>query len=146
MKLDIDIQAKYETLKVIIQNNQLDEHVTDLIKKLEEQKGHLINGKKQDSYYPLSHKDIVCFYSMGSKIYADTLTDTYEVKEKLYQLEDKLQSEGFIRLSKYAIGNTKMILKIDVEFNGSLVIQFKNQKTEGISRRNLSKVKKALGL
>jgi len=70
----------------------------------------------------------------------------YESKDKLYELEEKLSKHGFVRLSKYAIANIHMIKRIEVEFNGSLVVHFKNGKCEGISRRNVSKVKNYLGI
>lgn len=146
MKVEIDIQEKYEALIVCIKNNTLNDEVTSLMKKLESDTAKKIVGKRNDSIFLLDPSDIVFFYSEGNKLKADTMEKQYEVKEKLYVLEEMLQSFGFVRLSKYALANVNMIQCINVEFNGSLVVQFKNGKTEGISRRNITKVKKYLGI
>ena len=146
MKVEIDINAAHETLIISIKNNEMTDEVTDIIKKLESDSTAKIIGKHNDSIYLLDPKEIVCFYSEGNKVKTDTLERQYEVKEKLYALEEKLQRHGFVRLSKYAIANVHMIKRIEVEFNGSLLVHFKNGKNEGISRRNVSKVKNYLGI
>lgn len=146
MKIDIDINKMYDSLMVSIKNNEMNEQVTQLIKKLESDNTKNILGKIDDSIYLLKPEDMICIYSEAGKVKADTMERQYELKDKLYQLEDQLSSMGFVRLSKYAIANVNMIKRIDVEFNGSLVVTFKNGKSEGISRRNVSKVKNYLGL
>lgn len=143
MKVDIDINKQYETLTVEIKNNEMNQEVTSIINKLQNDQQTQVVGKKEEALFILNPQDIVVFYSAGQKIKCDTLTDSFEVKEKLYEAESL---DNFIRLSKYAIANIKMIEKINVEFNGSLVVYFKNGKTEGISRRQVSSVKKYLGL
>jgi len=143
VKVDIDIKKEYETLTVAIKNNEMNQEVTSIVEKLQSDNGRQIIGKNHDALYILHPKDIVVFYSAGQKIKCDTLNDSFEVKEKLYEVES---IDHFIRLSKYAIANVKMIEKINVEFNGSLVVYFKNGKTEGISRRQVSSVKRYLGL
>lgn len=146
MKVEIEIKEHYESLTVCIKNNTLSDEVTQLMKKLESDHSKKIVGKRDDSIFLLEPKDIVFFYSEGNKLKVDTMEKQYEVKDKLYVLEDMLSPYGFVRLSKYALANVNMIKCIDVEFNGSLVVQFKNGKTEGISRRNITKVKKYLGI
>ena len=146
MKIDIDINNMYDTLIVSIKNNKMTDDVTNIIKRLEANDKQTIIGKKENNMYILEPDEVVCFYTEGQKVKASTMTDSYEVKEKLYQLESSLESFGFIKLSKYAVANIKMIKKIEVEFNGSLIVHFKNSKTESISRRQVSKVKIALGL
>ena len=146
MKIEIDINKVYETLTVAIKNKEMNDQVTDLMKKLEEDTSIKIIGKREDSIYLLDPNEIVCFYSEANKVKFDTIERQYETKDKLYEIEEKLAHHRFLRLSKYAIANVDMIKKIEVEFNGSLVVHFKNGKTEGISRRNISSVKNYLGI
>jgi len=146
LKVEIDINAAHETLIVSIKNNEMTDEVTEVIKKLESDSTTKVIGKLDESIYLLDPKEIVCFYSEGNKVKLDTLEKQYEAKEKLYAFEEKLERHGFVRLSKYAIANVNMIKRIEVEFNGSLVVHFKNGKCEGISRRNVSKVKNYLGI
>lgn len=146
MKVEIDISAVHETLIVSIKNNEMTDEVTEIIEKLETDSTSKIIGKSNDSIYLLDPREIVCFYSEGNKVKLDTLERQYEAKEKLYIIEEKLKRHGFVRLSKYAIANVNMIKRIEVEFNGSLLVHFKNDKCEGISRRNVSKVKNYLGI
>ncbi len=146
MKVEIDIKATYEELVVSIKNNKMNDEVTEVIKKLETNNAEKIIGKVDNSIYIITPSEIVYFYTEGSKVKFDTLERQYEAKNKLYEFEEQLEKHGFVRLSKYAVANINMIKSIEVEFNGSLVVHFKNGKCEGISRRNVSKVKNYLGI
>lgn len=146
MKIELDIQKEYEKLVVSIKNNMVNDEVNGIIKKLESNNDIKIIGKKDESIYRLATEDIVCFYSEGSKVKAETMKDKFDIKEKLYVLEELLKHKGFVRLSKFSIGNVNKIKRIDVEFNGSMVIVFKNDRSEIISRRQVKYVKDYLGI
>lgn len=139
MKVEIDIKETYD-LRVIIQNNVLNDEVTRITEMLKAKDGKLV-GKKKDAYYLIEPQEIVFFYTEGQKIKGDTLESTYIFKEKLYNLEESMKHLGFIRISKFAIANIDMIKKLEAGFNGNMIIHFKNGRSENISRRYLSSVK-----
>lgn len=146
MKFELDIDKKHDMLKVIIQAPQLTEEVTAIIEKLESSKVIPISGKSGESIFVLDPNEIYYFYAQGRKVYANTCNQSFEVKQKLYELENILPKDRYIRISKSAIVNIYQIQSIDIIFNGSLVVKFDNSKEEIISRRYVNSVKNFIGI
>ncbi|MCQ2597654.1 MAG: LytTR family transcriptional regulator [Treponema sp.] len=88
--------------------------------------------------------EITHFFSMDKKVYAACNQDTYEVKKRLYELEEYLtikQFTQFIRVSKNAVVNFDYVKKIDITFKGSIFLFLNNDFKIPISRRFYSKIK-----
>jgi len=146
MKVEVDINKKYKTINVVIQSPEHNREVTDIVTKLEHQKNHTISGKCNDKIYILNPEDIYLFYSMRGKVLVDTKESSFEIKQKLYEVEENLMGKSFVRISKSAIVNIYKIKNIEISFNGSLVVKFDNGHDEIISRRHATKVKEFIGL
>jgi len=146
MKIDIDINTIYEDTKIIIQAPEMTDEVTDLLKKLKEDKPTTLSGKKSQKIYVIDLKDIILIYAQNNRVLVSTMTDTYEIKQKLYEVEDIVSGSTFVRISKSAIVNIKGIKNIEVSFNGSLVVKCLNGEEEIISRRFVPAVKAFIGL
>jgi len=146
MKIAIDINKKYKDLELIVQSPELNEEVTALVSKLEEKNKMTFTGKLKDDIYILDTEEINMFYSQSGKVYADCHDAAYEISQKLYEIESLLAHTSFVRISKSAIVNIYKMKKIEVAFNGSLLVKFENAKEEIISRRYVKKVKEFIGL
>lgn len=150
MKINIDIDSKYEELQVVVQTPEMTDEVTEVMNRLKGQreisKDITIIGYHHEKMYILKPDSIIFIYTSGSSVLADTMDESYHVKDKLYVLEERLQSKFFVRISKSAIVNINQIKNIEIHFNGSLVVKFHNGKEEIISRRYVTKVKQALGI
>ncbi|MBN2797496.1 MAG: LytTR family transcriptional regulator [Clostridia bacterium] len=146
MKFELDINPSYIEVKVVIQAPKMNTEVSSIIDKIESLNSVIISGKQETQIYVLDAMEIDCFYTLGRKVYASTSEQTFEVKQKLYELEEIVPKDRFIRISKSAIVNILKIHKINMSFNGSLVVQFKNKKEEIISRRYVNAVKKFINL
>lgn len=147
MKLEFDIQEKYQQLKIIIQNHTLNDEVQTVMDQLKNQKKvESLFGYEEDKIYVLKASDIYLFYSEQSKVVASLESVTYKMKDKLYQLEERLMNDGFVRISKSAIVNLNHIANIEATFDGGLVVVLNNNQKEVISRRYVKKVKEAIGI
>lgn len=146
MKIDIDINKDYEETTIIIRAPEMNGEITELMQKLNSSKSKSIVGKNNQKIYVLNPQDILLFYSEDQKVMADTANGTYEVKEKLYELENELSELNFVRISKFAVVNISKIKNIEMFFNGSLVVNFINGRQEVISRRYVAKVKEYIGI
>lgn len=146
MKIDIDINENYNELSLTIKAPEMTLEISELMRKLQNTDNKTIIGKIGTKMHILSPQDIVIFYSQGQKIFADTIDGTYEIKQRLYEIEENLTVTFFVRISKFAIANINKIKDIEMFFDGSLVVNFINGKQETISRRYVTKVKKYLGL
>ena len=80
------------------------------------------------------------------KFFAVTEDNEYTVRLRLYELEDRLKSSSFIRISQGELVNLDYIHRLDLSFQGTIEIEFKNKTKSYVSRRSIKNFKKALGL
>jgi len=106
---------------------------------------HLI-GQLDENYEIVNYKDIILFAAQNSIIYARTDDKKYKVKEKLYQLEEELAAEGFVRINKSEIVNILHIKEIVPWFNGRLLLKLDNKREVEVSRSYAGDFKDFLGL
>lgn len=90
--------------------------------------------------------DIEYFYTENKKVFADTAGGKYEVRYKIYELEDMLCSGSFLKIEQGVIANTDKIKNIRILFNGTMQITFANGNIQYASRRCVSQIKKRLGI
>lgn len=141
MKIDIDINKRYEEIQVILRSNEMNDETMEILEKLKTTKNKYILGKSDKKVYILDVKDIYFFYSENQKVFVETEDFRYEVDERLYEIEENFKNTSFIRVSKFSIVNLKKVKNIDMSFSGNLTINFINGKKESISRRYISKIK-----
>lgn len=141
MKIDIDIDKRYEEIQVILRSNEMNDETMEILEKLKTTKNKYILGKSDKKVYILDVKDIYFFYSENQKVFVETEDFRYEVDERLYEIEENFKNTSFIRVSKFSIVNLKKVKNIDMSFSGNLTINFINGKKESISRRYISKIK-----
>jgi DNA-binding LytR/AlgR family response regulator len=141
MKIDIDIDKRYEEIKVILRSNEMNDETIEILEKLKTTKNKYILGKSDKKVYIVGIKDIYFFYSENQKVFVETEDFRYEVDERLYEIEENFKNTSFIRVSKFSIVNLKKVKNIDMSFSGNLTINFINGKKESISRRYISKIK-----
>lgn len=141
MKIDIDIDKRYEEIQVILRSNEMNDETMEILEKLKTTKNKYILGKSDKKVYIVGIKDIYFFYSENQKVFVETEDFRYEVDERLYEIEENFKNTSFIRVSKFSIVNLKKVKNIDMSFSGNLTINFINGKKESISRRYISKIK-----
>lgn len=108
--------------------------------------GHL-TGQTGDNYELISYQDIILLETETGDIYARTRKGRdYRIKEKLYELEELLTGEGFIRINKSNIINILHINEIVPWFNGRLLLKLDNGKEVEVSRSYAGDFKNFLGL
>ena len=87
MKLRIEIDSNLEETEIVIKAAALTDEIADLQWLLQESKSPRLIFYKGTGEYYLDLSEILFFETEGSKIYAHTQKDAYEVRLKLYELE-----------------------------------------------------------
>ena len=146
MKIDIQIQPEAKETKVVIYTSEITDEVQEILNNLKKNEKKRNVGIKDERIYILNSEDIFYFYSEDKKVFAQAEKTNYEIKEKLYKLEEDLKNNSFIRISKFAIANVDKIKNLELFFNGNICINFFNGKQEYISRRYVSKFKEYLNM
>ncbi|MGM7723629.1 LytTR family DNA-binding domain-containing protein [Metabacillus sp. Hm71] len=144
MKLRLNIDSAFKETKVTIEGPELDEKVQELIDFINGKKKEFLVGKKGEMQYILNPSEIHYFHTENEQVIAVTKTDSFRLKEKLYELEAMLPSSKFIRLSKSVIANLYELSRFEASFNGTLCVYFKSGAKEYVSRTYVPAIKEAL--
>ncbi len=132
---DIEISIRYKE-----ENEELD-HIVALLGTVQQ----TIIGRQDEKSYPLRPLDIFYFESVDNRVYAYTENDTFEVKLKLYELEQLLDDAPFVRVSISTIINTQKIDHFKTSINGKMESYLKNGDIVSVSRNYVPQMKLALG-
>ena len=145
MKIKYDIQDKYKEIEIHLCNNEKNSEVMsirEVIMNLLEMKIKVV--KEQESRL-VATSQIIRIYSANKKVYVRTKDDyCYEVKERIYTLEEQLKDKDFVRISNSELVNVNEIEKLDMSSAGTIKMLMKNGDVTYVSRRYVSKIKKML--
>ena len=94
----------------------------------------------------LRPEDILCFYAEDKGVKAQTGEDAYTVRERLYELEERLDPRTFVRISHSEIVNLKKVTGLDLKLSGTIKMTLEGGTVCWVSRRYVKKIKQALGL
>ena len=146
MKLSLNIDKTFIETKVTIEGPELDEQIQELMNFIHGREQQFLIGKNGEMQHILKPDDVHYFHTENDHVIAVTATDSFILKEKLYELEAMLNSNKFIRLSKSVIANLHELSRFEASFNGTLCVYFKSGKKEYVSRTYVPVIKEALKL
>lgn len=93
----------------------------------------------------LNPGDICRFLVENNHIYGETPEGRYQLRERLYQLEERL-GEDFVKINQSCIVNIRKIRRFDVSVAGVLKVVLENGGEDYVSRRNIKTIKERFGL
>lgn len=144
------VEVKYQLIidkeqeeSIVIVSHEKNNLVKEIEKLINDSKLNLI-GYIDNEITPLNVCDVYAFYTDNGKVYASTKDKNYLIKERIYALEELLES--FVKINQGCLINIKKILKFESNFGGSIKVILKNNFSDYISRRELKNVKRRLGL
>jgi DNA-binding LytR/AlgR family response regulator len=143
MKIRIEIDKTAEEAEVIIRCARIDRIVSHIqgavLDALAEEQRLLLLKNGMDYYLP--SEDILFFEATGGKTWAHTAEDVFEIKMRLYELEEMLP-RSFIRISKSAIVGARKIHSIEKNIAGPSLIRFDGSHKQVAASRRYFKILK----
>lgn len=83
MKIEFDINEKYQENKIIICTNKITEDVKKLIEKIRDEENIKLYGYKDEKIFILEENKIESIYSEDKKVFARTESnEIFEIKKK----------------------------------------------------------------
>lgn len=146
MNVEIKIDSSYIDPKIIIMTASITERVNNIIKRLSEDNPQIISGVKGNTVEILERSELIRIYADSGKTVAVTDKGEYIVRRRLYELEELLDNDLFVRISNSEIINLKKVNHFDMSFTGTICVKLSNGAMTYVSRRYVSKIKKILGL
>ncbi len=143
MKIQVEVDGEVKGCEVIIRCAEINEEVQRLqqvIMSLAANKRQMVFYQKEKEYY-FSVDQILFFETEASGMSAHTNHEVFQVKYKLYELEELLPSY-FMRVSKSTILNTREVYSVTKSLTASSMVEFKNtHKTVYVSRNYYKSLK-----
>ena len=145
--IQTDISDRYnDEIKIIIQTNQVTDKVQQIINLIDKADKNIkkIIGMQNNDIFIININEIICFYSENKNNYCKTYKGAFKIKQTLYELENNLDANDFIRISNSSIVNINHVAHFNTDITGTIKVQLKDGSIEYISRRRISKVMKLL--
>ena len=114
--------------EVIIRGDVTSEEVVSLLQLLKKRNSGKLILYKEEEQYIMDADEIVYVEVSDNKVYAYTKQDTYEAKQKLYEIKELLGGRSFAQINKSVIVNINCVKSIQAEFGGNYRLKLKNRK------------------
>lgn len=145
MKVTILDLEPGEEEEIIIKCDKINDNLQKLLNSIKQGNDKLNVYKNGDIYF-IEPEQIYYFESVDQKVFAYGKTEVYEVKSKLYELEEELPARDFMRAAKSTILNLNKIKSLTPAFGGRFEALLKNGERVIISRQYVNVLKERLGI
>lgn len=146
MQVEIKIDSSYTEPKIIIMTASMTEDINNIVKKISDETSWIISGSKDEKIEVLEQSELIKIYASGGKVFAVTGKGEYVLRFRLYELEKRLDSCQFVRISNSEIINLKKVSHFDLSFTGTICVKLSDDTITYVSRRYVSRIKKLLGM
>lgn len=107
-------------------------------------KGTTLTGNIDERIYQFNLSDVFYFEAVDERVFAYTKNKSYELKIRLYELENAYSDKHFVRCSKSFIINLMKLDSISPALNGRFTAHMKNGENVIISRQYVPEIKRAV--
>ncbi len=147
MDIKILIDKAYENIEIHVCNHEKNQEVIKIANTISDFFDSCILGTDENGdKVMLRLAKIIRFYAEKQKVMAQDEHGLYRIPQKLYELEKMLDETNFIRISKSEIVNMRKIRKLDMNMVGTIKVILNDGTETYTSRRNVTHLKKKLGL
>ena len=144
MKVEICIDPDCPEPRAVITAPAMTDEVRLLAARLEG-RGSLM-GWREGRAYPLEEGTLLRCFAQEKGVKAQTDSGLYDLKERLYELEGRLDRHAFVRISHSEIVNLRRVTALDLSLSGTIKMTLAEDTVCYVSRRYVKRIKEALGL
>lgn len=146
MQIEIKIDERCTEPKITIVTNKVTDEIREITKKLAGEQTQMIAGFLDEQVTILEPNQIYRIFALNGKVYAETEPQKYVIRLRLYEMEQRLASNSFVRISNSEIINLKKVRGFDLSFTGTICVSLSNGTVTYVSRRYVAKIKQLLGI
>lgn len=145
MKITINMDEKVSETEIQINCNQLTDEIENIIATLRILNQQMLVSKEDENHL-LDVSRISYIEALERRTFVYTEDDVFESRLKLYEMEEKLCSFGFFRISKSCLVNLKYIKSIRNDVERRIRLTLKNGEQVMVSRQYAEEIKRRLGV
>ena len=146
MQIEIKIDENCTEPKITIVTKKVTDEVNEIIKKIAGEQTQMIAGFKDEQVTVLEPNQIYRIYASNGRVYAETELQKFVIRLRLYEVEQRLANNSFVRISNSEIINIKKVRGFDLSFTGTICVSLSNGTVTYVSRRYVTKIKQLLGI
>lgn len=145
MKIEIDIDDRYPDTEVTIKAPRLTPDIEKMISRIR-MVNMQIAVKRNNETYLLDIEKILYIEGVERNTFIYTTDAMYESELKLYEIEQELLEQDFIRVSKQTIINLKKVKSLKADINRKIRVTLQNGEQIIVSRMYSDELRKRLGV
>ena len=146
MKVEVVLEPERTDIQVTIHAPAATAEVEALAARLLAEESGAVLGFRGAEAVPLDPADILRFYGEEKEVRAQTAAGLYTVRQRLYELEERLAARRFARISHSEIVNLRQVTALDLTLTGTIRITLSDGTVCWASRRYVKRIKEVLGL
>lgn len=146
VQIEINIDETCTEPKITITTDKMSDKLNEIVKRVAGQSPSVLVGFHNNEACVLDPDAIIRVYAANQRVYAVTDSGEYVVRLRIYELEERLPRERFVRISSSEIINLKKVKGFDLGFSGTICVKFCNGASSFVSRRYVAKIKQVLGI
>ncbi len=143
MKLETRKIPENEPETVEIRYHWITDEIQEIVSFVKSRQGQL-SAARDGKRFEVPVVDLFYAESVDERVFLYTASDSYEIRMKLYELEDLLENKSFLRISKSMIVNLMKISSVRPALNGRFSAVLKNGEEIIISRKYVPALKQIL--
>ena len=143
MKLEVRKVPESEPETVEIRYHWITEEIREIVSFVKSRQGQL-SATRDGQRFEVPVVDLFYAESVDDRVFLYTASDSYEIRMKLYELEELLKNRSFLRISKSMLVNLMKIASVRPALNGRFSALLKNGEEIIISRKYVPAFKRVL--
>ena len=147
VNIRLDIDPSYQETEVVIRVNQrteLTEKIIDAVERCTGNQYPPIAAYQKDTLVFVAQNDIIRVYTETRKLILCTMDDKFESRQPLKELEEKLDHEHFVRISRFEIVNLRKVSGFDFSNTGTIRVLFQDGSETWVARRYIQSIQQTL--
>lgn len=146
MKINTNISSEFKETSITINAPELTKEIKNLLQYVSHinEMPNQIMASENNKIYFIDLERVICFFSKDKYNYVRVKEGTYKIKQKLYELEDRLRGKDFIRISNSCLIHINQVECFDTSVLGTILVRLKDGTQETVSKRRVAQIMKLL--
>ncbi|MEG0375423.1 MAG: LytTR family DNA-binding domain-containing protein [Raoultibacter sp.] len=144
MEVSIREERGLGDIHVDVRCPRIDERVNRIVANLEAFDNRIL-GKLDGATHLIDASAVLYIEAVDRKVFIYTAQQVYETDLRIYEAQDKLGSQDFVRVSKGMIVNFAKVRAIRPDFNARLQLELENGERTIVSRQYAAAIKQKIG-
>ncbi len=146
MEVEVKLDPACTEPRITVTTAEMTDELSALVSKLSGRPPSILSGSKDGKLQVIRQEDLIRVYAAGGRVLAVTENGEYTLRQRLYEMEERLDSSRFVRVSNSEIIHLQKVDHFDLSVTGTIQVVFANGTDTYVSRRYVSKIKKILGI